>query len=114
MPIGEAALENPLPWDTLPVAPVKAPDDVQQLLAALRTRSAARTDGNPYFERQAAQIREIALVQSGSETCGPALPPGTRAESGSSSSAGAGHTDEVLLEAERILADLAVLLSSYP
>jgi carboxyl-terminal processing protease len=47
--IGEASLENALPWDTIQPAAFKPWSNLSPLLPALRERSRERTDKSPYF-----------------------------------------------------------------
>lgn len=47
--IGEADLNNPLPWDTVPAAAFTESNRVQPVLAALRTRSDQRLAKDPDF-----------------------------------------------------------------
>jgi len=47
--IGEADLNNPLPWDTIPAAPFVESNRVKPALAALRTRSDQRIANDPDF-----------------------------------------------------------------
>ncbi|MHC1766592.1 MAG: carboxy terminal-processing peptidase [Verrucomicrobiia bacterium] len=47
--IGEAALENPLPWDVIEPAPYEKLNLIQPILPDLRRRSLARIDKDPDF-----------------------------------------------------------------
>jgi len=62
--IGEASLDNPLPWDTIPGANYGRLDLVQPYLAALATRSDARITTNRDFIFIRQDIDEFRKLQA--------------------------------------------------
>jgi len=65
--VGEAELENPLPWDTIAGLDVASADRVEPYLATLRARSAERIAHNAGFaamEKDREQIRRNREVRS--------------------------------------------------
>jgi carboxyl-terminal processing protease len=61
LPVGEAKLDDPLPWDTIPAAPYKPFGAVAPHVVALRDASARRVAADPAFEDLR---KEIARLKS--------------------------------------------------
>ncbi len=56
--IGESALENPLPWDSLQSKNQLNPPKLDGFIARLRTNSKKRQQSSPYFKKIQSNIRE--------------------------------------------------------
>lgn len=62
--IGESALENPLPWDTIPSAKYKHLDNVDPYVAELRKRSAQRVLADKDFDYVREDIEQFKKLQA--------------------------------------------------
>ncbi|MEY2427248.1 MAG: carboxyl-terminal processing protease [Verrucomicrobiota bacterium] len=62
--IGESALDNPLPWDTIPSAKYKHLDMVDPYLPELRKRSSQRVSNEKEFEYVREDIEQFKKIQA--------------------------------------------------
>jgi carboxyl-terminal processing protease len=62
--IGESALDNPLPWDTIPSAKYKHLDMVDPYLPELRKRSSQRVSNEKEFEYVREDIEQFKKMQA--------------------------------------------------